>query len=276
MPKGEIEVLLHSFHLISGMEISLSNRKFQGLISFQHKGEGFCSLIHRSGACLRLCKDSDMHWCHKSRQTGISVRYACPFGITECILPILVGERVTGHIFCAMGVERTSGNEDEEIAARVAAVAPQLPREAVTEAIRALPHYDSTSMNAYYQLLQALVCKIELQSLPLDPSPTIGELAKRYIRENLSKSITLKQLAWQLHCSTVTLTQHFKAEFGITVTEYIRKKRIAEAERLLLESDKPLQEIAFLCGFENVEYFSRLFKKLHGIPPGKWRTRQTI
>ena len=274
MAKGEAENLLHSLYAISGMKISLSDRNFHGLVSFQRKGESLCSLIHRCSACLRQCRESDMHWRSKARQMGSPVYYTCPFGVTEAVLPILAGERVEGHIFCALGVENKPG-ADEEIAKRVARVAPQLPFEAVLEAARKMPHYDKEVLAAYYELLRAVVSKIEAQSLPLDASPTLGEQAKRYIRENLSQRITLTDLAWQLHCSTVTLTQHFKAEFGVTVMEYVASKRMALAQELLCGTEKPLQEIASLCGFEDVEYFSRSFKRVHGLPPGKWRNART-
>jgi AraC-like DNA-binding protein len=46
------------------------------------------------------------------------------------------------------------------------------------------------------------------------------------------------------------------------------------AEKLLLTTNKPLREIAALCGFSDVEYFSRTFKKHHSISPAAWRREQ--
>ena len=100
---------------------------------------------------------------------------------------------------------------------------------------------------------------------------SIGQHIKRYVKGNLARKLTLKDIARSLHCSTVTLTEHFKLEFGITINEYITKKRMELAEKLLLSSDKPLREIASLTGFADVEYFSRTFKKHHGISPASWR-----
>ena len=50
--------------------------------------------------------------------------------------------------------------------------------------------------------------------------------------------------------------------------EYVMKKRMAQAEKLLRETDQSVKEIALFCGFSDVEYFSRCFKKEHGCPPG--------
>ena len=96
-------------------------------------------------------------------------------------------------------------------------------------------------------------------------------MIKRYIKNNLTEKITLSDIAWHLHCSTVTLTEHFKKEFGITIMEYVTKKRMQLAERLLITTDKTLGEIALMSGFSDVEYFSRVFKRYHSTPPGEWR-----
>lgn len=270
MSKGRAEHLLRSFYRISGMEISLCDRNFHGLASHRHSGENFCSLIHRSSACLDLCHASDKEWHTRVKQIGAPVRYVCPFGMTEAILPILSGERAEGHIFCAMGI-CTQGITEEEILQRVLKVAPALPPTPLMAAICAMPHFDEATMNAYFEMLQLMADTMGKNDPVFERTPTLGELAKRYIRENLSHKITLTDLAWHLHCSTVTLTQHFRAEFGISVMEYVLQKRMQLAEQLLKSTEKPLSELATLCGFSDVEYFSRTFKKTYGLPPGKWR-----
>ena len=45
--------------------------------------------------------------------------------------------------------------------------------------------------------------------------------------------ITLTDMSWNLHCSTVTLTEHFKKEFGITIMQYVAQKRMEMAEEML-------------------------------------------
>ena len=94
------------------------------------------------------------------------------------------------------------------------------------------------------------------------------------MKKNLSSKITLNDIARALHCSTVTLTEHFKAEFGITIMEYVTKKRMELAERLLLTTDEPLREVAGLSGFSDVEYFSRTFKRFYGTSPAAWRKEE--
>ena len=275
MPRGKAENLLRSFYRISGMEISLCDRDFHGLASHRHSGENFCALIHRCSACLGMCHASDEEWRTKARSYGTSVRYTCPFGIEGAILPILSDDRVEGHIFCSMGILSQKG-ANEAILSRVLAVAPNLQKGALQTAIAAMPHLDGEAMDAYFSMLQLLADAIGSDGMLLDHTPTLGELAKRYIRENLSHKITLADLAWHLHCSTVTLTQHFKEEFGCSVMKYVQGKRMELAQQLLQNSEKTVWEIASLCGYADVEYFSRSFKNAFGLPPGRWRSGQTV
>ena len=107
----------------------------------------------------------------------------------------------------------------------------------------------------------------------VDGDMTIGQLVKSYVKHNISRKITLSDISWNLHYSTVTLTEHFKKEFGITIMEYVMKKRMEKAVKLLLHSDLSIREIAEECGFSDNEYFSRCFKNYHGTSPIAWRKK---
>ena len=105
-----------------------------------------------------------------------------------------------------------------------------------------------------------------------DEEYSVGMLIKNYIKDNISKKITLTDMAWHLHRSTVSLTEHFKAEFGMTIMEYVMQKRLKMAEEMLLSSDKLVKEIAVLSGFSDVEYFSRCFRLHYGKTPTEYRS----
>ena len=105
---------------------------------------------------------------------------------------------------------------------------------------------------------------------------TIGQLVKSYVKNNLSKKITLSDISWKLHYSTVTLTEHFKNEYDMTIMEYVMKKRMEKASRLLHNSELSIREVAEDCGFSDNEYFSRCFKNTYGVSPVTWRKQLKI
>ncbi|MTI58870.1 MAG: helix-turn-helix domain-containing protein [Firmicutes bacterium] len=95
--------------------------------------------------------------------------------------------------------------------------------------------------------------------------------AVNYIRNNYyNKKITLNDVAEEIGLSPSYFSKLFKEELNLSYTEYLNKVRIAASKELLRE-DHPLAEIAQSVGFNDQSYFSKVFKRIEGIPPGKWR-----
>jgi len=70
------------------------------------------------------------------------------------------------------------------------------------------------------------------------------------------------------HLSTVV-----KKELGITPTEYINSRLIAEAQKLLLSTEMQIKEISYLLGFQDNSYFNRVFRKELGLSPKEFKAR---
>ena len=84
-----------------------------------------------------------------------------------------------------------------------------------------------------------------------------------YIHENLSKKITLEELAQIAMMGKTNYSVFFKKMTGMTVWEYIINARVALASSYLLENkdEYNITELAFRCGFNNSAYFNKIFKK---------------
>lgn len=64
----------------------------------------------------------------------------------------------------------------------------------------------------------------------------------------------------------------YKEYFQISPIKDLNRMRIEKAKVLLLSSGMKMEEIAQISGFKNEYYFSKVFKKMEGIPPGKYRS----
>lgn len=95
--------------------------------------------------------------------------------------------------------------------------------------------------------------------------------AQSAIAEHINEPINVQSLAYYLQISPNYLSAIFKSETGIRLTEYITNAKMQEATRLLRETDKNIIEISGLLGYENSNYFSRLFKKQYGVNPSGYR-----
>lgn len=139
----------------------------------------------------------------------------------------------------------------------------------------------------------AFALRIEQLSSPAAGNALIGEMALNYcrlVREhatkgysapiqkaiimiegNLAGELTLTRLAGELNVNSSYLSALFKKETGMTVTDYIARRRIHHSRHLLKTTRLQVQTVGQLCGFEDVHYFSKVFKRITGLTPKQYR-----
>ena len=92
-----------------------------------------------------------------------------------------------------------------------------------------------------------------------------------YIETNLHEDLTLDSIAQSAGFSKYHYHRIFQKEVGVTASEYIRYRRIANAANMLLYTDEKIVDIAFYYQFDTQESFTRAFKKYYQLPPGQYR-----
>jgi len=93
-----------------------------------------------------------------------------------------------------------------------------------------------------------------------------------WIERHLEDPLTLDQIADQAGLSPYHLSRLFTARMGRSVMAYVRGRRLVKAARRLVENpDVQLIDLAFDCGFDSQEAFTRAFRRIFGVPPGRFR-----
>lgn len=92
-----------------------------------------------------------------------------------------------------------------------------------------------------------------------------------YIDKNISENTGAAAIASHLHISKYHLCHLFKEKTGMTLSEYTLEKRLSEAKRLLLQTDKNISEISMDLGFSSFSYFCSIFKERNKKTPGEFR-----
>lgn len=95
----------------------------------------------------------------------------------------------------------------------------------------------------------------------------------RFLRKNIDKKLTLEDVCQQFNYSKAFLCRIFKEQTGQTLIGYLTQLRIEEAQRLLLQTELPVKDIAAALGFREVKYFDAVFKKATGITPVNYRKK---
>lgn len=94
---------------------------------------------------------------------------------------------------------------------------------------------------------------------------------KQYVISNLSKPLTLQEIAEKVHLEPHYLCTLFKKQTGTTVMQYIINQRIDLAKRLIITQEEKLYQIAEQCGFDNYNHFSHTFKSITGLSAVQYR-----
>ncbi|WP_430611414.1 response regulator transcription factor [Enterococcus sp. DIV0876] len=93
------------------------------------------------------------------------------------------------------------------------------------------------------------------------------------IEEGFTHDLTVKAAAEDLHVSVVYLGQLFKKETEMSFNQYVNRVRIKQAQKLLLQTNQTVSEVGDAIGYNNTNYFSKMFKKLTGITPKEFRDK---
>lgn len=92
-----------------------------------------------------------------------------------------------------------------------------------------------------------------------------------YVKRNYMKKVTLEEVASFVYLSPSYFSKIFKEEMGRNFNSYLNHIRIEMSKRLLVDDSVVLVDVSNIVGYEDQSYFSKVFKKLTGVSPGKYR-----
>ena len=94
---------------------------------------------------------------------------------------------------------------------------------------------------------------------------------KSFLDEHYKEKLSLESVASHFFIDKHYLARLFKEQYGVTLVTYLQQVRITHAKRMLRFTDKSIEEIGLECGIGELNYFSRVFKKLEGVSPSEFR-----
>jgi len=128
-----------------------------------------------------------------------------------------------------------------------------------------------------------LIRAVHLESTPAEAVPiSTGGLApwqKRRVMDlltrHLAENISVRSLAGECGLSASHFGRAFKASFGLSAHRWFVERRIERSKELLLQTHESLVDVADQTGFADQAAFTRTFRRLVGVSPGRWRRYQT-
>ncbi len=92
-----------------------------------------------------------------------------------------------------------------------------------------------------------------------------------YIRNHYEENLTRNTLAELVHFSPEYVGKMFKREMGVSINDYLNTLRVSKAKNMIASTNYKIVDIALMVGFENMSYFSSVFKKYEGISPAEYK-----
>ncbi|MNR15993.1 Bifunctional transcriptional activator/DNA repair enzyme AdaA [compost metagenome] len=130
---------------------------------------------------------------------------------------------------------------------------------------------DTTDRMAYFLQLQEQIMKMMDELALQRGGQDLMQKAKIYMDANITKSLSLEDVAEYLGITPPYLSLLFKKVFKETFVQYRITKRIELAKRMLEMPHYKTNDIAYEIGYENYPHFSRMFKKVTGLSPLEYR-----
>lgn len=266
----KLNQLLQNFYTISKFSITVYDENFQEIVSYPRELPPFCSLIRTCSRGMENCLKCDKAACLQAANTHKLYTYSCHTGLTECIVPIILGEIVIGYFLFG----HITPCEDPDTGwnmVKKCCIDYPLDMELLEQYYREL-HFSSDSyINSAAQIMTAVasyLCTSQMASLKYDSLPLQVD---KYIQSHLNENLSSTALCEIFSLSRTRLYQISSENFGMGITDYIRKIRVQNAARLLETTDESISQIASSVGIYDYNYFTKVFKKQIGLTPRDYK-----
>ena len=120
-------------------------------------------------------------------------------------------------------------------------------------------------------VFKMLMRMLDTQSSANEATLSLTETAKEYIKQNYQNNLSVSQIARTVNLSPSYFSRVFKDNTALSPYDYLLSVRLDKSKELLINSNLPVSEIAYQCGFNSTPNFIYFFKKETGLSPLKFR-----
>lgn len=135
-----------------------------------------------------------------------------------------------------------------------------------------LPGYEFVTKTLLQQLIIAIAQNTQKQSRNYATSLKVEKIIN-YMHQKINEKVNLSELSDLVQLSPAYLSRAFKEITGYSIIEFFNKMKIDKAKELILEGNIKIKAVAQTLGFTDEFYFSRIFKRMTGISPSEFQSK---
>ena len=264
----EVQTLLDDFAALLDVRVTLFSLTGERL----RRGKAmrncdFCRILQEEMGKLDRCLSLDQLKQSEAAEYHDVSLYRCHAGLYEGIAPICVHGKTAGFLMIGQFTL-----DEAKMPGWIDSIEDQSMREKMRKAYLELPSFSQEKMDGILGLFKTLIDYIAVRELAVVQDDRLRQEIDRYIEKNASGAIRLPEMAKKLRRSVSTISQFLRRNYHTNFKELVIEYRLAQAERFWkAHPDASVAEAAFAAGFSDQFYFSRVFRKRRGVPPGVFR-----
>jgi len=262
-----------------GIDIGIRGPYGKGMRLLRLLGEGkevnpFCKALSRQPGCTHRCLKGDAVHGRLATRTGQPVRYVCHMGLAEFIVPIVVEQEIVGHLLCGQVLDHAPTAGDRHELFRRLDWVPKDQWNALWKVYRKSPVIPREKQDSLMSLLHIFVTHTEVTQAAMHEQSPQGRalfLAAAFLKKHFRRDVRLDEVAAAARTSKRNVMRVLRAKTGATMLDHLHRLRIDYACERLRDSDAKIVDVALECGFGSIPTFNRIFRRLIGDTPRRWR-----
>lgn len=266
--KTSLLELMQDFYILTGIRIVIFDSLYREVLAWPESRCDFCRLTHEHEASAKKCDESDYNSFERCRQKGALEIFHCHAGLVEATAPLIDNEIIIGYI---MFGQISDSDSEKETIRRLKSVSERYQLENYPENIFHVTHKSSEQIQAAAKILEACTFYVLLKNIITLQRRNFITNLNTFLMEHLSEDLSAERLMSEFNISCNKLYDSTNEYLGHGIAEHIKALRIKEARRLLKETNLAVYEIADKVGFNDYNYFCRVFKKEVGMPAKQYR-----
>ena len=265
----DIKKTLDDFHKVTGFTISLYDEHLSPIYHAAPLAP-VCYELRKHPELIKKCHVCEEYGHNTCEQTRKPFVYRCHAGFIEAHIPIcennvIIGYMLTGHLVCNENTEFIKNKLTEY------AKDYNMDPEMLFDKLEQMGTVDREYIESTVNLIKTCASYLYLSRIIKKSSYVLSNQLKEYIDNHYTEDMSVKNLCDKMYISKTKLYRLSMKAFGMGSSEYVMQKRIDAAKTMLETSDKNIYKIAEEVGFDDTNYFTRIFKKIVGMTPSQYK-----
>jgi len=271
LDRYEIERILSYFHLITGFRVSVTDLNYKELAACPSELCEFCTEIRKNPDADNVCRACDKKAFEKAQKERGLYLYPCDFGLYEAVTPLYDNNKIVGYMMLGQMLSSKSGSKELVMWKSENYWKSLKDRR---ELLDRMPVIDYKNIKASATLMNVCASYLTLSGQVRANNPSKEQKMLDYVTEHFKENFTDKEVCSMFDISRTAYFNTIKKTFGMTKTEYLNSLRAEEAKKLLASTHMTVKEISKNLGYNDQNYFARVFHKYTGVSPLDYRNKQ--